>query len=234
MTASQVDRSATGLTRRFFTIMKRPLLLDLFCGAGGAAVGYHRAGFDIVGVDIKAQPRYPFEFHQFDALDILYGDDLGWCDAIHASPPCQRFSTATMCRRNNNLPDLVTPTLAALQRAGKPWVLENVMGAPLSPFAAVLCGLSFGLKVFRHRQFASSHLLFSPEHVPHRHHRIGVDGMVCVVGHGAICRVPADHKTVAAWSAGMGIDWMTRIELSQAIPPAYTEYVGKQLLEVLQ
>jgi DNA (cytosine-5)-methyltransferase 1 len=144
-------------------------LLDLYCGAGGAAMGYYRAGFTrIVGVDVKPQPRYPFEFVQQDALwilDVLLGkgsicpteDTRYWLDdfdLIHASPPCKAFSAAS--RRNHhksNHPDLLTPTLNLLHDIGKPFVVENVHGAPLPRPSVMLCGLMFGLKVLRHRFF---------------------------------------------------------------------------------
>ena len=221
----------------------RPRLLDLFCGAGGAAVGYHRAGFDVVGVDSRPQPRYPFEFFQADALEFVaaHGQEF---DAIHASPPCQRFSRAVFTRDfKDRHQDLLGP-VRQLMPAGTPWVIENVDGAPMRAPAIRLCGLMFGLKVFRHRWFESSVLLLSPCHSPHTGKKIGKDGMSCVCGHGGgVSRrmrkqITAHHghggqQSKADWEAAMGIDWMTRDELSQAIPPAYTEYVGKQLLAVL-
>ena len=123
----------------------RPRLLDLFCGAGGAAMGYHRAGFDVVGVDNRPQPRYPFEFHLGDAMSW----PLGGFDAIHASPPCQRWTAAGTSRSiGNGHPDLLTPTLARLSGQGAPWVVPT---APLPGF--VLCGATFGLPIVRHRRF---------------------------------------------------------------------------------
>lgn len=236
----------------------KPKILDLFCGAGGGATGYHRAGFDVVGVDIKPQPRYPFPFLQQEALwilDVLQGQGSVFpsdgkrywlCDfnVIHASPPCQAFSIGTICRgkHRGKHPDLLTTTLAKLQQIEIPWVVENVPRAPMAgSYAVELCGLTFGLRIFRHRLFASSHLLFSPQHKSHRVHRIGERGMVCVAGHGGQSsgfgnrarRVPADHRTKDAWSRGIGIDWMTRDELAQAIPPAYTEFIGKQLIRII-
>jgi DNA (cytosine-5)-methyltransferase 1 len=211
-------------------------LLDLFCGAGGAAMGYYQAGFDeILGVDIRPQPRYPFRFIQADALEFLarFGPSSGW-DLIHASPPCQHYSVANNIWKRDH-PDLLDAVREGLQRAGSPYVIENVVGAPLrSP--VLVCGVMFGLKVFRHRLFESSELLLQPPHMPHGGRAIGRDGFCCVAGHGDSNGhkgkrkpVPPDHRSVAAWRRAMGIDWMTRSELAQAIPPAYTKWIGEQL-----
>lgn len=224
--------------------VKRPRLLDLYCGAGGAAKGYWLAGFDVVGVDIKSQPRYPYDYIRADAIDVLTSGDLHF-DAIHASPPCQRFSTGSKCRGDGGRshPDLLTPTLRLLQQQSLPWVVENVIGAPLSAHSAMLCGLMFGLKVFRHRLFESSHLIFCPSHQSHGKKMIGKDGMECVVGHGGgtsrrmrmRMRMQGEVSNKRTWSAAMGgIDWMTRNDMAQAIPPAYTEYIGRQLIKILR
>ena len=214
-------------------------LLDLFCGAGGAAMGYHRAGFEeIVGVDLFPQPHYPFVFVQRDALEFVaeYGHDF---DVIHASPPCQAYSrcrTMHTCRENE-YPDLVEATLETLQESGKPFVLENVPGAPFGNLGVVeLCGLSFGLKLFRHRRFASNLLLFAPEHLAHRGRRVGEQGMVSMVGHGdsGRGRIPWSHRSAEAWKKASGINGMTMAEMAQAIPPAYTEFLGRQLLRQLK
>jgi DNA (cytosine-5)-methyltransferase 1 len=216
-------------------------LLDLFCGAGGCAVGYHRAGFtDIVGVDIKPQPRYPFAFVQGDALEYLaaHGHEF---DAIHASPPCQRYSQCQNFRDTRDThPDLVFDCRTLLEATGRPWVIENVPGSPLEN-AAVLCGLMFGLRVIRHRLFEASFLLLTPPHTRHPAHlRTGTaskqhrgvrtgysDGKMGLVS------VAGNNFNVKAGAAAMGIDWMTRDELAQAIPPAYTEFVGRQLLDAV-
>ena len=150
--------------------MTRPKLLDLYCCAGGAALGYHRAGFDVTGVDIDPQPNYPYGFMQADAL-ALDDDFLARFDAIHASPPCQAFSD--LAKRNGNAadwPDLIGGTRDLLESAGKPWVIENVEGAPLlSPI--VLCGTMFpGLRVIRHRLFETSFPAEQPRHIPHGEH----------------------------------------------------------------
>jgi DNA (cytosine-5)-methyltransferase 1 len=229
-------------------MVSRPLLLDLFCGAGGCAVGYHRAGFDVIGVDHRPMPRYPFSSVQEDALAVLErlasgktwrgyrARDFG---VIHASPPCQRYSHAIFCRpvAARLHPDLVTPTLAALEAIGRPWIIENVPRAPLGR-GFELCGLMFGLNVFRHRRFASSALVLAPSHPGHGRHKVGYHGFACVAGHGG-GTTPRMRRQIrdggsggdkAAWSAAMGIDWMTRDELAQAIPPTYCEFIGRQLL----
>ncbi len=221
---------------------KRPRLLDLFCGAGGCAVGYHRAGFDVVGIDCKPQPRYPFPFGQADALAYL-AEHAREYDVIHASPPCQRYSIAGNIRGAGGHPDLVAPVRELLMAAGRPWVIENVPGAPLG-FAALVCGLALGLGVKRHRLFESSTFLFGTGCPPgHRGDFLNVSGhavgegrrgRVTVYGGGAP-RVADRRRRASAPLAreAMGIDWMTRDELAQAIPPAYTEWIGRQLLNAL-
>lgn len=207
----------------------RPRMLDLFCGAGGAAVGYHRAGFDVVGVDIAPQPHYPYEFHQGDALKYLL-EHHGEFDAFHASPPCQAFTNAQRIQGNEH-PDFIRSTRNAFLLIGKPWVIENVPGAPLrSP--VTLCGADFSLRTYRHRLFESSHRIVRPcEHAEHltplakmgRHPKPGE--FMHVVGH---------FSGVAAAREAMGIDWMTRDELSESIPPAYTSFIGRQLLDAME
>lgn len=222
--------------------MSRPLLLDLFCGAGGAAVGYHRAGFDVIGVDIEPQPNYPFEFHQADAMQVLeYIADRAepwphapYPAAIHASPPCQAF---TAYRRRGagvgeGYPDLIGPARKLLERTGVPWVMENVAGSPVRPMVH-LCGSSFGLDVQRHRWFETSVPMMSPPCVhgiwkPRFPQATNRKNLRRTVEIGA-WRIPLPVQ-----QAAMGIDWMNRDELSQAIPPAYTEYIGSQMLAQLR
>jgi DNA (cytosine-5)-methyltransferase 1 len=207
--------------------MSRPRLLDLFCGAGGAGMGYHRAGFDVVGVDINPQPHYPFEFHQADALTF----PLDGFDAIHASPPCQVFVTRGRTqRRADRAPhlDLVPQTRARLEPSGVPWVMENVATSSLRR-DLVLCGSMFGLKVRRHRHFESPFVVPWTLVCNHTGRIFGV------YGHGAgPRRERTDWGTVADWRGAMGIDWMTRDEITQAIPPAYTEWIGAQLLRAIE
>lgn len=215
----------------------RPRLLDLFCGAGGAGMGYQEAGFDVIGVDLRPQPRYPLPFVQADALEYLTQHGREY-DAIHASPPCQRYSKATKVHGTSAVlehPDLVSPCRLLLRTIGRPWIIENVVGAPLHN-PAMLCGTMFGLRVFRHRLFETSFLWLAPSHPRHDGstgaHRgystlaSGRNGYICVVGNNFI-------RTEGA--AAMGIDWpTTRRELAQAIPPAYTRFIGQQLLTQLE
>ena len=208
--------------------MSKPRLLDLFCGAGGAAMGYHRAGFDVVGVDIRPQPRFPFEFHQADALTF----PLGGFDVIHASPPCQRYTMAQNAAKNaHNHPDLIPPIRERLERSGIPYVIENVVGAPLiSPI--LLCGLALGLKVKRHRLFEASFLMLVPPCPSHDQDYYVIFGHECRNRrHG----VASGRKNkIAVGREAMGINWMTRGELSESIPPAYTEFIGRQALQVIR
>jgi len=212
--------------------MAHPLLLDLFCGAGGAAMGYYRAGFDVVGVDIEPQPHYPFRFIQADAMAF----PLAAFDVIHASPPCQAYS-ATKTLHSNEYPDYIAPLRRRLSRFAFTWVIENVVGAPLiSPFQ--LCGSSFGLGVRRHRLFESNVALLSPPCVHDQQPEpIDVTGSGArrsgprLDGAGGNSRKP---RNLAEAREAMGIDWMSRAELSEAIPPAYTEFVGEQLLAHLR
>lgn len=217
--------------------MTRPLLLDLFCGAGGAAMGYHRAGFDVIGVDVKPQANYPFEFHQADAL----GFDMRDFDAIHASPPCQRYSVANNIHGNSDHPDLLPATRDLLVASGIPWVIENVPGAPMHDYV-VLCGLAFGLGVKRHRWFETSFPVKDPPACPKGH----PGDWVSVFGHTVLSRghvtgkakgggntIKRTHLGVERGREAMGILWMNRNELSEAIPPAYTEWIGQQLIKAL-
>ena len=207
-----------------------PRLLDLFCGAGGAAVGYDLAGFHVTGIDNRPQPRYPFAFVQADALAYLaeHGHEF---DAIHASPPCQRYTSLRSINPERNHPALVGATRAALIANGRPWAIENVVGAPLAYYVQ-LCGTMFGLRVYRHRRFETSLLVMQPPHPAHRRGNLidlfsdgkrrqflESDRFVTVTGNCGAYVGPA-----------MGIDWMTGAELSQAIPPAYTEWIGGHLL----
>lgn len=213
--------------------MSRPRLLDLMCGAGGAAMGYHRAGFEVVGVDINPQPNYPFEFHQMDAMDATVAV---WAfDAIHASPPCQLF---TVYRNNHKqtykpVQNLIPETRDLLQATGLPYVIENVPGAPLHN-PVQLCGTSFPpLEVRRHRMFESNIPLTAP---PCDHGRLTVrkyPGSSNRPNGRTVCNVGEYRVPLAIQKVAMGVDWMTLPELSEAIPPAFTEHIGTQLLAAI-
>lgn len=220
----------------------RPLLLDLFCGAGGAATGYYEAGFDVVGVDIERQPRYPFKFYQVDAIeylnDLIACGEIHFADAIHASPPCQGYSKTRFIHPDKQYPKLVEPLREALKATGLPYVIENVEGAPLID-PVVLCGSHFGLTCIwpgnglvglrRHRLFEANVPI--PDPGEHDHTLLSVP----VYGHG-----PSGKRTplkgpghAQAERDVMRIHWMTRQEINEAIPPAFTKYIGKYLLEAL-
>ncbi len=204
----------------------RPLLLDLFCGAGGCSMGYHRAGFDVTGVDINPQPRYPFKFIQADAMTF----PLDGYDVIHASPPCQHYSVMSKCRPglNEDYPDLIDAIRQRLQE--RMYVIENVTGSSLMRGAIRLCGSMFGLELYRHRHFETSHFVFQPQHKKHK--------IPCSKANhwkpGTIISVCGDVRPMSVARKAMGIDWMKRNEIALAIPPSYTEYIGKQLMEILR
>jgi DNA (cytosine-5)-methyltransferase 1 len=230
-------------------------------------MGYHRAGFEVVGVDIKPQPHYPFPFFLGDALDVLewltdyqtfrmdedrYDLDLTTFDAIHTSPPCQAYSVLRRANPEAKYPDLIAPTRDLLEQTGLPWVIENVPGSP-THHLIVLCGSMFGLgcvsgdgvkaeiryrQLRRHRNFETSFPIMSPPCL-HRGEVIGA------YGGGPVGRYTFDHGakkdrygrrggyqgTIAEKREAMGIDWMTSAEINQAIPPAYTEFIGAALLQ---
>jgi DNA (cytosine-5)-methyltransferase 1 len=217
----------------------KPIILDLFCGAGGAAMGYSRAGFDVVGVDIMPQPHFPFEFIQADwaePLSYLPGlwerNDQPY--AVHASPPCQRFSIMTKkWGRQGEHPDLIAPVREALQALEVPYVIENVEGAPLvNPI--MLCGSMFalaaaGYQLRRHRLFESNYALSAPGLCAHAGQALPVYGHAG----GTSKRDGLKFPGTDVWRAGMGIDWMNGKELAEAIPPAYTEHIGRWLMAAL-
>lgn len=215
----------------------RPKLLDLFCCAGGAAMGYWQAGFDVVGVDIAPQPNFPFEMVEADALDL----DISFLrtfDAIHASPPCQAYSSlAYRTGKGHIWPRLIEPIRSLLEVSGRPYIIENVVGAPLRNYS-VLCGTMFPeLRVIRHRLFETNFPVLTPGHLPHplvhtldrrKNHYGKTDeykDYVQVTGGG--------NCSVEAAKDAMGIDWMTKKEMNEAIPPAYARHVGQALLRVL-
>ena len=187
-------------------------VLDLFCGAGGAAMGYYQAfGPDtyILGVDHKPQPRYPFEFVQADALEFMRDGRGDRFDFYHASPPCQRFSV-TKSLHDREYPDLIGATRELLVTTGKPYVIENVPGTPLEN-PLTLCGSSFGLNVRRHRLFETCPMLVMRPYCAHHEQPAPLD----VTGTGGPCPKHRKPKTVEDARQAMGIDWMTRRELTE-------------------
>lgn len=211
-------------------------LLDLCCGGGGASVGYHRAGFDeIVGIDIADQPEYPFEFHRADAIEYLlqYGNEF---DVIHASPPCQASSTlSTGTNKHLNYVNMIPEMREALSGFSVPTVMENVMGSDLRK-DLVLCGEMFELKVIRHRKFEINNIIVPRlDHVKHR-------GRVKGWRHGEVFegyyyQVYGDgggKGSVPEWQDAMGMPWVKkRKTIAEAIPPAFTEYIGAHIIKEL-
>lgn len=224
----------------------KPRLLDLFCGAGGCSVGYARAGFEVVGVDIEPQPNYPFDFVQTDAIEFLRARPEPWAEeyrfvAIHASPPCQAFTTMSNRWRGaggraDTHDALIAEVRELLEQAGLPYVIENVPGARSelrNPIA--LSGGSFGLGVDRLRYFECSFPVMVPPRQPVEN-PIGIYGKA---HDGRLLFRRSDGteqraaKTLEEGREAMGIDWMDWRELAEAIPPAYTEHIGGYLLAAI-
>lgn len=218
----------------------RPVILDLFCGGGGASRGYYDAGFDVIGVDINPQPNYPYEFHQGDFREVFY-ELKHRVDAVHGSPPCQKYSKGlagvnAKLGRQLNHPDFVPTTQQMFDSSGLPFIIENVPGAPLRN-PTVLCGSSFGLPIRRHRLFETSFFVESmpcdhswqneykyPSNAKDKYGNYRKSRVVQVYG-------ISSQKNYQLWPEAMGIDWMTPKELSQSIPPAYTKYIGEFLMK---
>jgi DNA (cytosine-5)-methyltransferase 1 len=199
------------------------LLLDLFCGEGGAARGYDLAGFDVVGVDIRPQPKYPYDFLQDDAMAILQRPAfLHLFDAFHASPPCQDNSRSKVLNPGLHHSGWMLPaTIGALCARGRPWIVENV-GDAVMPSAVTMCGTVFGHGLHRHRRFETSFMVLSPGCDQSRVKYRGRDREV--YGH---------HGNTDRVKAEWGVEWMTRNGTSQCVPPAFTEYLGKAMLEAM-
>lgn len=206
----------------------KPKLLDLFCCQGGAGTGYSAAGFDVVGVDIVPQDRYPFPFVLGDAIKVAreYGHEF---DAIHASPPCQAHTNAQKIMGNEH-PDLIEPAREVLEALGKPYVIENVPGAPLVE-PVELCGAMFGLQTYRHRLFETNWELSAPDHPEHvaRTTKMGRPPRP-----GEFMHIVGNFSGVDRGREVMGMPWANRDGLREAIPPAYTEHIGRQLMAHVQ
>ena len=206
-------------------VVGRPRILDLFCGAGGAAMGLHRAGFEVVGVDIKPQKNYPFEFYQADAMTYpLEGFDAYW-----ASPPCQGYSEATPITTKDRHPRLIGGVRHILAETGRPYVIENVEGSRFHlKTPTMLCGTMFQLKLWRHRWFEIwPTFVWPPYQCNHSVKPVTVNPP-------QNARRSQGGRDFGKECEAMGIDWMDKTEISQAIPPAYSEYIGKQLMKVIE
>lgn len=218
----------------------RPRIVDFFGGAGGAGRGYQQAGFHVTGVDINPQPRYAGdEFIQADALELMADlDFMNQFVAAHGSPPCQKYSAMSECRPGlaESYPDLVAVTRDLLAAWGRPWVIENVPGSGLAEDVdlfgtngLLLCGAMFGAALYRHRLFESSIPIEAPDHPRHLI-------PASAAGHwvpGSVISVAGNCSPIALAREVMGIDWMTRSELAESIPPTFTKYIGKHLLASL-
>ncbi len=203
-------------------------VLDLFCGAGGASMGYAQVGFEVTGIDVKKGKRYPFNYICGDVMELQVSDLMAF-DLIHASPPCQSYSITRNLRiaqgKQTSKLDLIEPVRHLLKQSGKPYVIENVKGAPLLN-AVQLCGSSFGLKVRRHRLFESNCILEGSKcNHKDQGRPIGVYGSL----RDEIPNGGKTASTIEEAKEAMGIDWMIWSELVEAIPPAYTKYIGEQL-----
>lgn len=218
-----------------------PRLLDVFCGAGGAAFGYHLAGFEIVGVDSEPQPRYPFRFIQADAMEYLATADLSRYDVIHASPVCKAYTECNLSPKDR-YPKLIGTVRRLLTQADVLYDIENVMGARHDLRATLLlCGSMFGLPIQRHRLFeigGTDLFLCPPAPCDHRKATINVYGHS--VWDSSLIGTPRkdgkrrpDSIPLAIGREAMGISWMGIGELAQAVPPAYTQFIGEQLLQII-
>lgn len=197
------------------------IALDLFCKAGGASMGLHRAGYDVIGIDIEPQPNYPFEFVQADALLTEWPE----ADLVWASPPCQAYIRGGNTRNPNapNLVPIIRDRFEKFLECGVSWIIENVPGSPIRA-DALLCGSMFSLQVRRHRVFQMNFRPPLPPPCDHSRPIAGVYGNPHGQAGAWAGMLPSDWYT---WSEAMGIDWMTVAELSQAIPPAYSEFLAR-------
>lgn len=204
-------------------IRMQPKLLDLYCGAGGAGYGYHMAGFDVVGVDIIKQKHYPFEQINCDAIEYCKAHHEEY-DSIHASPPCQAYTRARKLQGNKH-PKLLEATRRALIETRKPYVIENVPGAPLiNP--TMLCGQMFEMELYRHRLFETN---FNLDLILHPQHCVPQVKMGRMSKNGEYLQMVGHFAGVDLARKITGCHWMNQYELAQSIPPQYTEWIGKQM-----
>lgn len=208
----------------------KPRLFDFYCGQGGATAGYKRVGFEVWGCDIEPQPNYAGDRFILSDARALLADAafMDTFDAFHASPPCQKFSPLG----DDDNPDLLTPTLAVLKERSEPWVVENVPRAPFgNAYTTLLCGSAFGLRVRRHRLFASNVMFVVPQcnHLD-QGQPLGVYGQLTNPIHSERPQRGVKAQGLAEASAAMGIDWMDAHGIVEAIPPAFTELLGSQLI----
>ncbi|MEV8318011.1 SAM-dependent methyltransferase [Streptomyces sp. NPDC059900] len=221
----QLDHSQAS-SRTGFPLPARPwnglTVLDVFCCQGGASMGYYLAGYDVVGVDKEDQPRYPFPFIQGDAIEYILAHGHEY-DLIAGSPPCQRYTNAQRIRGNTH-PDLVGPTRAAMDATGRPWIIENVEGAPLLD-TVLLCGAMFRLRTYRHRLFESSLPLGSRLHP---RHLAPVAKMGRPVRAGEFMHIVGNFTGADLAREIMAMPWASREGLREAIPPAYAKFLGDQ------
>ncbi|MFH9005220.1 SAM-dependent methyltransferase [Streptomyces afghaniensis] len=204
---------------------RRPRLLDTFCCQGGAGMGYADAGFDVTGVDIRPQPRYPFAFIQAEAVAFIRAHGAEY-DFIHASPPCQHDSACQRIRGNTH-PDLIDPTRAALESTGRPWVMENVGGAvPKLRVPVMLCGPMFGVETYRHRYFETGGG-FTFDQPRHAAHLVPQAKMGRPVPPGHYGQFVGNFSGVDLARRVLGVPWMNRDGIRECIPPAYTHHIGR-------
>ena len=223
--------STTDANRRCLDRLVRFRLLDLFCCEGGAGMGYHRAGFDITGVDIEPRSRNPHPVIEADAVEYAW-EHAHEFDAIHASPPCQSYSKA-LRHMATPQPKLIDAIREALVASGKPWVIENVVGAPLATCSDLfgnhgveLCGTMFGLRVYRHRLFETNFPIHAPRPCDHSRHAMNPHR---AEGRERIYEEWGRQDPEKLWAKEMGVEWMSRNGAREAVPPCFTEYIGRHL-----
>lgn len=212
-----------------FSELRRPRALDVCCCQGGASRGYADAGFEVVGVDLTPQPRYPFEFHSADAVEFIkeHGHEF---DVIVGSPPCQRWSKAQRIRGNEH-PDLIGPVREAMRATGKPYVIENVEDArPELIDPITLCGLDFRLHTYRHRLFESNIRLTAPEH---QRHPVKTVKMGRPLRDGDFYHAVGNFTGVEYVRQDLKVPWMNRDGIRECIPPVYAEFIGAQIIRHL-